>query len=593
MKKLNGITASPGIAIGVAVLHQEAEFPEIHCRKIEKDQIENELKRYKLAVEEAITETKALYERAVNEMGKENSDIFAAHLMMLEDDDFQEQITGRLRETEENIEWVVYDTAQALIRTMESSPDTAFRERAADVNDVSRRVLSRLLSIERVSLSDLDYDAIVVARDLLPSETLTMNRRHVKGIVMDMGGPTSHVAILARSFNIPTVLGLTSATSEIKNGETLIVDAEAGEVYVAPNDKDLEKWQKAEVKYQMMQDSFLHTSDLPAETKDGHRVSLKANIGIPEEAEALARFGAEGIGLFRSEFLFLDRGEAVGEEYQLNAYSRVLKVMGNLPVTIRTVDIGGDKILPEFHKAEEKNPLLGWRAIRFSLSMPGFFKTQLRAILRASVNGNVKIMFPMVSGIEELDEALGLLEEAKSECRKKKQPFADDIEVGVMIEVPAAAMTADIIAKKSNFFSIGTNDLIQYSLAVDRGNEKVSYLAQALHPAVLRFIKTAIHAAHERGIKAAMCGEMAGNSGVTALLLGLGLDEFSMTAASIPNVKHVIREVNISACRKLAIELLQGGSFMANNALMEAWMAEMFPERKPCRSRLQRQIQKG
>jgi len=578
MKKFSGISASSGIAIGMAVLHLEMDIPEIYRGKIRKTEIEGELERFKTAVEEAIGETKALYERASRELGKENADIFAAHLMMLEDEDFQEQITGRLKDTQENIEWVVYDTAQVLIQTIQSSPDPSFRERATDIRDVSRRVLSRLLSIERIALSELDYDAIVVAHDLLPSETLTMNRKHVKGIVMDLGGPTSHVAILARSFNIPTVLGLSSATTEIKSGQTLIINAEAGEVYVNPDEKDLAKWRQAEANYSKLLDGFLRDSDLPAETKDGYRVLLKANIGIPEEAETLARFGAEGIGLFRSEFLFLNPGEVASEEFQFNAYSRVLRAMGKLPVTIRTVDIGGDKILPDFHQAAEKNPLLGWRAIRFALSMPEFFKAQLRAILRASVDGNVKIMFPLVSGIEELDEALGLLEEAKSECKKKKQPFADDIEVGVMIEVPSAAITADILAKKSNFFSIGTNDLVQYTLAVDRGNEKVSYLAQTLHPAVLRFIKTTIDAAHERGIKAAMCGEMAGNPGVAALLLGLGLDEFSMAASSIPQVKRVIREVNISTCREFSAEMLKGVSFVANDAIMKAWMAEVFPK---------------
>ena len=578
MKKFSGISASSGIAIGMAVLHLEMDIPEIYRGKIRKTEIEGELERFKTAVEEAIGETKALYERASRELGKENADIFAAHLMMLEDEDFQEQITGRLKDTQENIEWVVYDTAQVLIQTIQSSPDPSFRERATDIRDVSRRVLSRLLSIERIALSELDYDAIVVAHDLLPSETLTMNRKHVKGIVMDLGGPTSHVAILARSFNIPTVLGLSSATTEIKSGQTLIINAEAGEVYVNPDEKDLAKWRQAEANYSKLLDGFLRDSDLPAETKDGYRVLLKANIGIPEEAETLARFGAEGIGLFRSEFLFLNPGEVASEEFQFNAYSRVLKAMGKLPVTIRTVDIGGDKILPDFHQAAEKNPLLGWRAIRFALSMPEFFKAQLRAILRASVDGNVKIMFPLVSGIEELDEALGLLEEAKSECKKKKQPFADDIEVGIMIEVPSAAMTADILAKRSDFFSIGTNDLVQYTLAVDRGNEKVSYLAQTLHPAVLRFIKTTIDAAHERGIKAAMCGEMAGNPGVAALLLGLGLDEFSMAASSIPQVKRVIREVNISTCREFSAEMLKGVSFVANDAIMKAWMAEVFPK---------------
>ena len=578
MKKLTGIPASSGIAIEKAFLHLVEDIPEISRRSIRKNQVESELKRLKVAAQEAADEVRALHDRAVREMSKQNADIFAAHLMMLEDVDFHDQIGERIKETLENIEWVIYDTARTLMQTMQSSPDPVFRERASDIKDVANRVLSRLLPIKRVSLSDLDRDVILVAHDLLPSETLTMNRKHVKGIVMNLGGPTSHVAILARAFNIPAVLGLSSATTEIKDSDILVLNAEAGEVYINPEQKDLDKWEKARIKYNKKQDSILRTSDLPAETKDGYRVSLKANIGIPEEAEALHRFGAEGVGLFRSEFLFLDPNQAAEEEFQLNAYNRVIKTVAMQPVTIRTVDIGGDKVLPEFHQVSEKNPLLGWRAIRLSLSIPDFFKTQLRAILRSSVNGKVKIMFPLISGIEELDAALALLEEAKSECKKKKQPFADNIEVGVMIEVPSAAMTADILAKRSDFFSIGTNDLVQYSLAVDRGNENVSYLAQPLHPAVLRFIKTTIDSAHAQGIKTAMCGEMAGDPGMTALLLGLGLDEFSMAAASIPHVKRIIREVNIKTCRELAAELLEGVSFMANNAIMKAWMAELFPK---------------
>jgi len=394
-----------------------------------------------------------------------------------------------------------------------------------------------------------------------------------------MGGNTSHTAILARAFEIPAVLGLSLATYEINSGDTLILNASAGEVFVNPDQKTLDRWERVGIRYQKKLEVFSSLRELPAETKDGYRVLLKANIEIPEEAEAVARFGAEGIGLYRSEFLFLSPGLAAEEELQLQSYSHVLKTLGKLPVTIRTMDIGGDKVLPDFYTVPEKNPLLGWRAIRLSLAMPESFKTQLRAILRSSIDGNVKIMFPMISGIEELDKALSLLEEAKNECRKKKQAFAENIEVGIMIEVPSAAMTSDILAKRSDFFSIGTNDLVQYSLAVDRGNERVSYLAQPAHPAILRFLKTTIDAAKSRGIKAAMCGELAGDPDVTVLLLGLGLDELSMAASSIPHVKQIIREVKINACRELAEELLKGVSFMANNALLKAWMAENFPKK--------------
>ena len=578
MKKLAGIPVSQGISIGTALLYLEKDYPEIPRYSIRKTQIETELKRFNEAVKEASEEIRTLHDRAVREMSKDNANIFAAHLMMIEDADFHDQIFRQLRETQENIEWVVSDTNRSLMQKMLSSTDLFLRERATDIKDISHRILNKLLSIKRISLADIDRDVILVAHDLLPSEVLTMNREHVKGIAMDMGSTTSHTAILAKAFEIPTVLGLSTATTEINDGDALVLNAIAGEVFINPDQKILDRWKRVGVKFHKKLEDFSRLRELPAETKDGYRVSLKANIEIPEEAEAIIRFGAEGVGLYRSEFLFLNPGMAAEEEEQLHSYNQVLKVLGKLPVTIRTMDIGGDKILPDYNTVPEKNPLLGWRAIRLSLSMPESFKTQLRAILRSSVNGNVKIMFPMISGIEELDEALALLEEAKSECRRKKQPFADNIEVGTMIEIPSAAMTADILAKRSDFFSIGTNDLVQYSLAVDRGNEKVSYLAQPAHPAIIRLIKNTIDAAHNRGIKAAICGELAGDPGMTVLLLGLGLDEMSMAASSIPLVKQIIREVSISACRELTVELLKGISFMANNALLKAWMTENFPK---------------
>jgi len=578
MKTLNGIPASPGIVIGKAFLYLESEIPEIPRFSIPIDLIEQEIERFRTAVAEVIDEIKAIQERAAREMTKNTADIMAAHLMMIEDMDFQDQIIIQLGETRENIEWVVHERCQSVMQKMLASPDPYFRERAVDVSDVSHRLLSRLLSINRLSLADLDHDVILVLHDLLPSEALTMNRNYVKGIVMDMGGNTSHTAILARAFNIPAVLGLSSATFWIKNGDTLALNGEAGEVIINPEKNELEQWEQLSVKYNQKQDLFLQSRNEPAETKDGCRVVLKANIEIPEEAESIFRYGAEGIGLYRSEFLYLGPGQVADEEVQLKAYNSVFSKAGNLPVTIRTVDIGGDKILPDYHGVSEKNPLLGWRAIRLSLSMRDFFKNQLRALLRSSVNGNMKIMFPMISGIEELNDALALLNEAKDECRKKNQPFAEKIEVGTMIEVPSAAMIADILAGSSDFLSIGTNDLVQYSLAVDRGNEKVSYLAQPAHPAILRFIKTTIDAAHKCGIKAAMCGEMAGDPGMTALLLGMGLDEFSMAASSIPLVKRIIREVAMEDCRKFADEILRGVSYVENNELLKAWMDEKFPK---------------
>jgi phosphotransferase system enzyme I (PtsI) len=577
MKRFTGIPISSGIAYGEVLLYVDNDFPEIPRYNLPGEQIEAELKRLEAAFGAAKIEVREIHGRAEREMGKEQAAIFAAHLLMLEDPFFIDQITKFLKKTGQNAEWVLWETARDLMQKMMASPDPVFRERAVDITDVSKRVLNHLLGIKKPSLADLDQDVILAVHDLLPSEALTMNKSRIKGIVMDMGGRTSHTAILARAFNIPAVLGLSSITKEVKNGDTIVVDGGSGGVIVNPKKQDISNYQKANTQYQKKHDEFLSFKDLPAETLDGCRVTVKANIEIPEEADQALSCGAEGIGLYRSEFLFLTPGKAAEEEVQYQAYSQVLKAMGGLPVTIRTVDIGGDKILPDFTATSEKNPLLGWRAIRFSLALPELFKAQLRAILRSSVNGNVRIMFPLISGVEELEKALELLDEARDECRKKGQGFAEHIETGTMIEVPSAAMTADLLAEKSDFFSIGTNDLIQYSLAVDRGNEKVNYLAQPCHPAVLRLLKTTIDAAHDRGILAAMCGEMAGDPMSTALLLGLGLDELSMAAPAIPQIKRIIRGLTLKDCRALAEKALKGVSYIRNAALVESWMAERFP----------------
>jgi phosphotransferase system enzyme I (PtsI) len=576
VKKLIGISASPGIVIGKALVYLEEAFPEIPRYTIRKDEVKLEWKRVLDAFDEVVKETQALLERARREMSKEQADIVEAHLMMLEDEDFRDKIKARLESRLENIDWIVWDYSHELMQKLSVSSDPYFRERAADISDVSRRLLRFLLNIKKVSLSELTEDVILVVHDLLPSEVLSMRRERIKAIVMDMGSRTSHTAILAQAFGIPAVLGLSSASREIQNGDTLVVDGLAGEVIVSPGEKEISKYRRSIERYHKKTVELLSSRDQVAETLDGHRVALKANIEFPEEAEQALRYGAEGIGLYRSEFLFLTPGQPAEEEIQYLAYGQVVRVMGGLPVTIRTIDVGGDKVNPEFQEAE-KNPLLGWRAIRFCFALPHLFKTQLRAILRASAIGKVRIMFPMVSGIEELEQAMELLEEAKAECRKRKVPFDEDIEVGTMIEIPSAAMTADILAKRSHFFSIGTNDLIQYSMAVDRGNERVGYLAHPAHPAVLRFIKMTIDAAHKRRIDVAMCGELAGDVNATALLLGLGLDEFSMTAAGIPHVKRIIREVTLSSCKDLAKKALACETRQDVVDLVESWTAYSRP----------------
>ncbi|MDR0669530.1 MAG: phosphoenolpyruvate--protein phosphotransferase [Treponema sp.] len=577
MEKFTGIPASLGFISGKAFLYLENNFPEILRADISPEQVPDEIRRLDNAIRQATAELTIIHERALQETSKEQADIFNAHLLMLNDPIFRDQLLDRFRENQVNIEWVVWDVAREMTQKMMSSPDPLFRERAVDINDVSKRVLHELLSIKPGSLAELQEDVIIVANDLLPSEILSMDRKRVRGIVMDSGSRTSHTAILARAFNIPAVVGLALGTRVIKDGDTLIVNGSTGEVFVNPGKKELSEFKKATMVYHRRQEEFLSLRDLPAETRDGARITMNANIEIPEETTQVLQYGAEGIGLYRSEFIFLTPGQAAGEEQQYHSYTQVLKAMKKRPVTIRTVDIGGDKVLPDFQSPDEKNPLLGWRAIRFSLALPELFKTQLRAILRSSVNGTVKIMFPLISGIEEIEQALVFLDEARDECRAAGQTFAEHIDVGTMIEVPSAAITADILAEKSDFFSVGTNDLIQYSLAVDRGNERVNYLATPAHPAILRFLKHTIDAAHQRGIKAAMCGEMAGDLKSTALLLGLGLDEFSMAPQSIPRVKQIIRSVNMADCRKLADEALRGISWKQNTRLMDEWMAQYCP----------------
>jgi len=575
MTKFSGIPVSAGIASGKAFLYLEGDFPEITMYSVEKKQRGAEISRFHAAVARAAAEVQELKKKAEKEMSREHAAILGAHLMMLDDPEFHEQILGKFEETGLNMEWVVYDAARAMMEKMMASPDPVFRERAVDINDVSRRLIYKLLDVSRMSLAELTKDVIIVARDLLPSELLTMRRERVKGFVLDTGGKTSHTAILARAFGIPAVLGVSTATKTINNDDTLIVDGDNGHVYVNPDNKTFSAYRQSASGNKKRSAEFAAMKDLPAETKDGRRVSLEANIELPEEAGETLKFGAEGIGLYRSEFLFLTPGKSADEETQFQSYRTVLEAFGELPVTVRTVDIGGDKILPDFHDiSDERNPLLGWRAIRFSLALPDIFKTQLRALLRASVHGHLRILFPLISGVEELEQALVLLEEAKEECRKKQQSFADNIETGVMIEVPSAAVTADILAEKAGFFSIGTNDLIQYAIAVDRGNGKVNYLAQPCHPAVLRLIKRTIDAAHGKGLRAAMCGEMAGDPAYTAALLGLGLDSFSMAAASIPKVKRVVRSVTLEDCKTLAQDLLSGRGWHENAALVNSWTSD-------------------
>ena len=571
MTILSGISGAPGIAIGKAFLY--VEDLEIPRYTIPQERSWEEMKRFITAVEEAAAELRILQEKAKS---KEQKDIFTAHLMMIEDPDFHYKVKARFETNYENIEWIVSEVSRELSRKLMESSNEYLRERTSDVIDVSRRIIKSLLGVKRYSLSDLEEDVILVAKNLLPSEVLAINKDKVKAILLDSGSRTSHTAILLRSFGIPGVLGLSTVTLETTNNSLVIVDGGTGQVIIDPDNETKRRYEEQLAAREQSEVSISALKGFPAETTDGRIVKLLANIELPEDAEEIARYGAEGIGLYRSEFLFL-QNEANSEEQQLEAYSRVVKAMKGKPVTIRTVDLGGERALPAMADENEKNPLMGWRAIRFSLSLPDLFKTQLRAILRASVHGKVQIMFPMISITEELEQALGLLEEAKTDCRKKGQDFADDIKIGTMIEIPSAVIAADMLAKKSDFFSIGTNDLIQYTLAVDQENKRVRYLAKGTQIAVLRFIKQTIDTAHTEGIHAAMCGEMAGDPAAAALLLGLGLDEFSMNAAAIPQVKHIIRNVSFNACKTLTETALACTSHKQVQELIQDWHKQYLP----------------
>ncbi|MDR0411278.1 MAG: phosphoenolpyruvate--protein phosphotransferase [Treponema sp.] len=558
MMTLTGIPVSGGVALAQFFIYREDVPLDIPRFRIQREIVQVEWDRFCSAVDMARIEIEVARSNTL----KENNEILDAHLLMLEDPVFSNQVKDRLEKQLLNIECAVSDTTREIVQKLATSPVEYFRERAMDIADVAQRILRLLLEVKRETLADLTKDVIVIARDILPSDMLTMNKERVKGIALDAGSKTSHAAILAKTFGIPAVVGLSRVTQEAlnrqkagkneKNTELVFVNGETGEVVFDLSDRiatyktlvqDFRNYRKKTTEFMV---------NLPAETLDGRRVTLNANIEIPEGVEQALACGAEGIGLYRSEFLFLTSGQPAEEEAQFNAYCKVIKEMDGRPVTIRTIDIGGDKVISNMVDTVEKNPLLGARAIRFSLAFPEIFKTQLRAILRSSIFGDVRIMFPMISCAVELRRALFFLEEAKDECRKRGQTFAKNIAVGCMIEVPAAAEIADILAEDSAFFSIGTNDLIQYSLAVDRNNELVNYLAQPFHPAVLRFIKKTIDAAHSANIKASMCGELAGDASATALLLGMGLDEFSMAASSIPRIKKVIRTVSMKDCRILA-----------------------------------------
>jgi phosphotransferase system enzyme I (PtsI) len=568
MVELAGISASPGIALGKAFLFQEEKLT-VPKYEISPSQSVFENERFLTAARAAGQEVKYLG-------GGSRNPLLEAQLLMFDDPELHRSIRQGIEKTGWNAEWVLLQTIDELSMKLGTASSAYLKERAVDLHDVGRRILSHLLSKERQSISSIKEPVILVTHNLMPSDALALDKRFVLGIATDVGGKTSHTAILARSIEIPAVLGLSDVSQKVRDGDELIVDGNLGVVIVNPDKKVRNAYLKRKGEWEHGYILLKELVDLPAETKDGKLVHLDANIEVPEEVASVLTHGADGIGLFRSEFLFLQPNSFPTEEDQVRAYRTVLEAMGDRVVTIRTLDLGGDKVLPGFSAGTEANPILGWRAIRFCLARPEVFKVQIRALLRASVHGNLRIMYPLISGAGELDLIQVLMEDVKGELAREGIPFRKDIPMGIMIEVPSAAVTSDILARRADFFSIGTNDLIQYTLAVDRGNERVAYLYEPFHPGVIRLIKLTIDNAHARGVPVGMCGEMAGDPLATVVLLGLGLDSFSMGAIGIPLIKRIIRSVGAMEAEEFVRSLLPMQSGREIEAEVRTWMEERF-----------------
>ncbi|MGA2463658.1 MAG: phosphoenolpyruvate--protein phosphotransferase [Thermodesulfobacteriota bacterium] len=576
-KFIQGIGASPGIIVGKAYLVERSKV-RLPQKGIHPDQVEEEVKRFLKAIQESQNQLMEIKEKILDLEVRRHSFILDVHLMILDDQMLIQDTVDTIRKKKVNAEWALDLTLEKLDTAFEAIEDEYLRERRSDLHYVSERIFRNLLGKKHDDITKIKGKVIVVAHDLSPADTLQMNLKHVAGFITDIGGKVSHTAILARSLSIPAVVGLEVATSLINGGDLLIIDGETGEIVINATEEVSQAFVERKRRTKSLEREVLKYASLPAETRDGVRVRLQANIEMVEEVPSAKMHGAEGIGLYRTEILYLNRKDLPTEEEHYQTYRRLVESVYPATATIRTLDIGGDKFLPDYSKSNEMNPAMGLRAIRFSLKETEIFKTQLRGILRASIHGKLRILFPMISGVEEIRQAKAILEEVKRGLVKAKIPFDRGIKTGAMIEIPSASDIADILAKEVDFFSIGTNDLIQYALAVDRINEHVSYLYEPLHPAVLRIIRWVVQSGHQAGIPVAICGEMAAEPAYAIILLGLGLDEFSMNPVSIPKVKKMLRMSMFEETRALVEKLFQFSTASEIERHVRNWMAERLPK---------------
>lgn len=557
MNNLKGIAASAGIAIARAFI---LEHPDYSISQKQVTDVDAELAKLDAALAQSQTELEAIKARTLQELGEKKAEIFESHLLILNDPELIDPVKEKIKSESVNAEYALNETATQFIQMFENMKSAYLQERAADMRDVTKRILKHLLGLNYVSPSEISEEVIVVAEDLTPSDTAQLNRKYVKGFTTNIGGRTSHSAIMARSLEIPAVVGTKNVLSSVQSGDLMIVDGLEGDVIINPTEAIVAQYRAKQEAYAKQVEEWKKLRTEPTVSKDGVHVELAANIGTPNDVAGVLDNGGEAVGLYRTEFLYMGRDKLPSEEIQYVAYKSVLEKMEGKPVVVRTLDIGGDKELPYLDLPKEMNPFLGFRAVRLCLDRQDIFRTQLRALLRASVHGNLRIMFPMIATLGEFREARAVLEEEKVKLEAEGIQVASNIQLGIMVEIPSTAVLADQFAKEVDFFSIGTNDLIQYTMAADRMNERVSYLYQPYNPAILRLIKMVIDAAHREGRWVGMCGEMAGDSTAIPILLGLGLDEFSMSATSILPARSQISKLSRAEMQTLAAKALEMGT---------------------------------